>query len=310
MPRALSIRSLSVVLLAVAACGGGAAAPPPEPGPGQIAVKIGEVSGLKVPESARYDARRDVWYISNINGVPSDKDGNGFITRVSGDLTTVDTLWVSSATAGVTLHAPKGMALAGDTLWVADIDVVRGFNVLDGSVVASIDVDGAVFLNDVAFGTDGALYITDTGIEITATGMTHPGPDRVFRIVGREVSEALRFDGAPGPNGIAVDAERGRMLIVPFASNTVYAWTPGDSVADSIASGPGGFDGVVVLADGRALVSSWADSTVHVLDGGALSPMITGLPTPADLGVDTMRGHVAIPLFELGRVEFWTIPLR
>jgi sugar lactone lactonase YvrE len=298
------------LLLALAACGGAADAPPAEPGPGQVASKVAEVGGMRVPESARYDARRDVWYISNINGVPSDKDGNGFIARVPGDLASVDTLWVAGGVNGVELNAPKGMALAGDTLWVADIDVVRGFNVLDGSLVAIIPVPGAVFLNDVAYGTDGALYITDTGIEITASGMSHPGPDRVFRISGREVSEALRFEGAPGPNGIAVDAERGRMLIVPFASTTIYAWTPGEPTADSIASGPGGYDGVMVLADGRAVISSWADSTVHVLDGGVLAPMVTGVPSPADLGVDTMRGYLAIPLFESGRVEFWTIPLR
>mgnify|MGYP002788646882 CR=1 FL=1 len=308
--RARSISAvLALPLLALVACGRGDA-PVPEVPEGRIAVKVGEVGGLSEPESARYDSRRDVWYVSNIAGGPSDADGRGYITRISGDLETVDTMWVASGVDGVMLDAPKGMALVGDTLWVTDIRAIRGINVLDGSPVASVDIPGAVSLNDITYGTDGSLYITDTGIEFTATGMSHPGPDRVFRVTGREVAEVLRFADAPAPNGIAVDADRGNLVIVPLASPTIYRWTIGDSVADSVATGPGGYDGVMVLGDGRVLISSWADSTVHVLDGTVLSPMITGVPSPADLGVDTMRGHVAIPLLELGRVEFWTIPLR
>jgi hypothetical protein len=29
------------------------------------------------------------------------------------------------------------------------------------------------------------------------------------------------------------------------------------------------------------------------------------VPAPADIGVDAKTGIVAVPLFELGRVEFW-----
>jgi hypothetical protein len=299
----------AAVILSVAACGGGADTPVPAVSPVAPA-KVGEVGGLKVPESARYDALRDVWYISNINGVPSDKDGNGFITRVSGDLTTVDTMFIASGVNGVVLNAPKGMALIGDTLWVADIDALRGFNVVTGAVVASVDVPGAVFLNDPVLGGDGAIYITDTGIQITATGMTHPGPDRIFKVVGRTVSTALTFEALIGPNGLAMDDANGRLVMVPFGSPTIFAFAPGATTADSIAAGPGGYDGVAVLGDGRILISSWTDSTVHVLDNATLTPFVKGLPSPADLGVDTMRGQFAVPLFDAGRVEFWSIPAR
>lgn len=302
--------TVSLLILAVAAaCGGAGDTPTPEVSP-VAPVKVGEVGGLNVPESARYDATRDVWYISNINGVPSDKDGNGYITRVSGDLKTVDTMFIASGVNGAVLNAPKGMALVGDTLWVADIDAVRGFNVVTGAVVASVEVPGAVFLNDLVLGSDGAVYITDTGIQITAAGMTHPGPDRIFKLVGRAVSTAITFDALIGPNGLAMDDANGRILMVPFGSPTIYAFAPGATTADSIAAGPGGYDGVVVLGDGRALISSWTDSTVHVLDGATLSPFVKGVPSPADLGVDTLRGQLAVPLFESGRVEFWSIPAR
>lgn len=269
--------------------------------------KVGEVTGLATPESAIFDARRGVWYISNINGVPNDADNNGFITRVSADLATVDTMFIAGGANGVTLDAPKGMALVGDTLWVADITNLRAFNVTTGAQVASVAVDGAVFLNDMVLGAQGTLYISDTGIRFGADGMTHPGPDRLFQLAGGTVTEALRFEGAPGPNGLLFDESVGRLLIVPFASTTIFEWTPGSAVADSIASGPGSYDGAVRLADGRVLVTSWADSTVHVLENGVLTPLVGGLPAPADLGVDEQSAIIAVPLFELGRVEFWNV---
>jgi hypothetical protein len=46
---------------------------------------------------------------------------------------------------------------------------------------------------------------------------------------------------------------------------------------------------------------------VHVLANGALTPFIKGVPAPADIGVDTQRGHVAVPIFEQNRVEFWKV---
>jgi hypothetical protein len=189
---------------------------------------------------------------------------------------------------------------------VADINAVRGFNVVTGMEVAVINVEGAVFLNDIAAGPDGSLYISDTGIRFGASGMTHPGPDRIFKLAGRTISEALRFDSAPGPNGLLFGSD-GRLIIVPFAASTVYAWTVGSPTADSIASGPGGYDGIAQLADGRILVTSWADSTVNVLANGSLTPFISGVPSPAAIGVDTKRGHVAVPIFEQNRVEFWKV---
>src|SRR5690349_10166824 len=133
---------------------------------------VATVQGFKTPESVKYDPELDVWFVSNINGVPSDKDNNGFIARVNAETGQVDSMmFVAGGRGGVTLNAPKGMALQGDTLWVADVDALRGFNRRTGAHVASINLPGASFANDVVAAADGSLYVTDTGIRITATGM-------------------------------------------------------------------------------------------------------------------------------------------
>ena len=267
---------------------------------------------LKTPESVLFDAADDVFFVSSINGSPGAKDNNGFISRIRAEGGEIDSLmFIAGGRAGVTLNAPKGLAITGDTLWVTDIDVVRAFDKKTGRPIASYPVRGAVFLNDIAAGPDGALYITDTGIQISDTGMTHPGPDRIFKLTrSGEVSTALQFRPLIGPNGIAWDDANQRFILVAFAGNDIMGWKPGDSTTTTIATGKGQFDGVERLSDGRILLSTWADSSIYVLDGSALVRAVPGVASPADIGVDTKRNRVAVPLFQGNRVELFTIPAK
>ena len=274
------------------------------------AQKLGETTGFETPESAKYDAELDVFYVSNFNGNPSNKDNNGWIARVRADSTGVMTRLVEGGKNGVTLNAPKGMALKGDTLFVADIDAVRMFNRRTGAPIGSITVSGATFLNDIAAGPDG-IYVTDTGIRFDAQGqVSHPAnSDRVYKIAGSRVTEAFTGDTLGRPNGIAWDEAGKRFIIVPFGGNSLLAWTPGSTTHTVLASGPGQYDGVEVLANGNLLVSSWADSTVYVVHGGThMVAAIRNVSAPADIGVDTKRNVVAIPRFTDNKVEYHRVP--
>lgn len=264
---------------------------------------------MKTPESVRYDAAQDLWFVSNINGNPSQKDGNGFIVRLTADGAAMDsTPFIEGGKKGVKLNAPKGMALVGDTLWVADIDAVRAFNAKTGVPIVSVDIKGSTFLNDVAAGPDGSICITDTGVRFDEKGqMTHPGPDRVVQLIGRQYKAVVSFEHAPGPNGIVWDAANGRFLINAFASTAFFAWKPGMANADSVGFGAGAGDGLELMADGRALYTSWADSSLSVFANGTSTTLLKGLPSPADIGYDAKRNRVAVPLFNDGKVVFLTI---
>jgi sugar lactone lactonase YvrE len=266
------------------------------------------VEGFQGPESIKYDPDLDVWYVSNINGSPFDRDGNGYISRLKGDGTVDSLKFIVGGANGVKLDGPKGLALQGDTLWVADIVNVRGFNRKTGAMVASIAVKGAKFLNDVAVGEDG-LYVTDTGAEGSASGINHVGPDRVYRIDAKHaVSVAIQNDSLGGPNGITWDAAGRRFVVVPFMGKTVVAWTPGSKTLTPLGATKGMADGVELLDGDRVLFTSWADSSLDVLDHGTVTPVSTDLPSPADIGVDTKRNRVAVPLLMENRVEFRTLP--
>ena len=271
----------------------------------------GATDSMKTPESVRYDADLDAYFVSNINGNPSVKDGNGFIAQVDAGNTSSVKMLVQGGKNGATLNAPKGMAVVGDTLWVADIDAVRAFNKRTGAAIVNLDLRPmkATFLNDVVAGPNGVIYITDTGVKFDAKGATtHPGQDQIFKVVGRKVSVAIKSDSAlKSPNGIAWDGANGRFVLGPFADKAVSGWKDGDSTVTPIATGPGAYDGIEVLSDGRILVSSWADSSVNVIANGAFRKVVANVDGPADIGVDTKRNVLAVPRFTAGRIEYFTI---
>ena len=78
------------------------------------------------PESAYYDAASNAVFVSSINGQILEKDGNGYISRLTPDGKIVSAKWVTG------LNAPKGLRSVRGTLWVADIDEVVGVDIASG----------------------------------------------------------------------------------------------------------------------------------------------------------------------------------
>jgi sugar lactone lactonase YvrE len=301
---------LALAAALLAACGGrdareGAGNPDTTPAAvdsGPAAAIALSVDSLEAPEAARFDAELGVYFVANINGTPLAKDGNGYISRLTRDGKVDSLKFIAGGRGGAVLNAPKGMAINGDTLWVADIDAARAFDKRSGKPLASVSLAGARFLNDAVVGPDGAIYMTDSG------GDNAPGTHRVFRIENRKPTVALTFAGEPGPNGIAWDSAGSRFVIVSFGAKSIFQWAPGDSVPTVITEGPGMMDGVEPLGDGRLLITSWADSSLFVLEADRVTRLLNGLPGPADIGLDRERNRVAVPLLTENRLEFVDLP--
>jgi sugar lactone lactonase YvrE len=274
---------------------------------------VGNITGFQDPESVRYDPEQDVFFVSNMTGNGSDKDGNGYITRVATTSPYGASLFAVGGKDGVTLNAPKGMTIHGDTLWVCDIDVLRGFERHSGKPIATIDFapQHAVLLNDVAVGADGTLRVTDTGILMTLQGVIHTGPDRIFEVgPGGAVREVANSLDLRQPNGVTWDASAKRWVVVsfdPFAGEVATMDASGSARRVIHQSKSGNFDGVEAMPGGAILYTSWADSSVHVLRGADDRQLVREVPEPADIGVDTRRWRLAIPLSTLGRVQLWAL---
>jgi hypothetical protein len=81
--------------------------------------KLWGSSGFRNPESAVYDGTAGAIYVSNVDGEPTQKDGNGFISKPGPDGTIVALERVKG------LDSPTGLALAGGILHAADGKATR-----------------------------------------------------------------------------------------------------------------------------------------------------------------------------------------
>jgi hypothetical protein len=143
------------------------------------------------PESAYYDAGSNAVFVSSINGQILEKDGNGYISRLTPDGKVVSAKWVTG------LNGPKGLRSVGGTLWVADIDEVVGIDIATARITSRVKVEGAQFLNDLAAAPDGTLYVADSSL--SRIYMVKDGRFSIF-VEGADVVEQ--------PNGLLVDGSR------------------------------------------------------------------------------------------------------
>ena len=143
------------------------------------------------PESAYYHAGSNSIFVSSINGQILEKDGNGYISRLSPDGKVVSAKWVTG------LNAPKGIRSLGGTLWVTDIDEVVSIDIATARVTAHVKVDGALFLNDLATAPDGTVYASDSNLA------------RIYAV--KDGKSSVFVEGADQvdvPNGLLVDGTR------------------------------------------------------------------------------------------------------
>ncbi len=277
-------------LAALTACGA-----PAERAPEKLPELIAGV-GLAHPESVLYDSAADQYLVSNIHGDPLAKDGNGFISRIKPTGQVVALKWIDGTAPNVSLNAPKGMAIVGDTLFVADIDAVRRFDRHSGAPLGAVDIPQATYLNDVAAGPDGTVYVTDTGLKAGRNGTMDSGTDAVYRLTAHGAQAIVTGPNLGRPNGIAVGPEG--LTVVTFGSGSIYRIDPATGErTDLPIPDQGQLDGVVRLADGTLLISSWQAQAVYRLSPeGRFTVAVDSVTSPADIGYDTTRGILLIPL--------------
>jgi sugar lactone lactonase YvrE len=278
------------------ACGGEQAAPAP------AGIEVADV-GFATPESVLADTIADVYLVSNVNGSPLEKDDNGFISRVTPEGQVENLKWIDGAAPNVTLNAPKGTAIRGDTLYVADIDCVRRFHRTSGEPAGEMCIQGATFLNDIAVGPDGVIYVSDSGFQAGEGGFAPSGSDAIYRFASPDSAARPFLKNAElgAPNGIAVAPRQ--VVVVTFGSGELFQVSADGSKIPVLPASDRQLDGVVFTSNGGMLFSSWGDSAVYrVTPTGASSRMITGLAAPADIGYDPRRNRVLIPLFNDNKV--------
>jgi hypothetical protein len=261
------------------------------------------------PESAYFHAASNSVFVSSINGQILEKDGNGFISRLSPDGKVVSAKWVAG------LNAPKGLRSVGNTLWVADIDEVVGIDIGSGTITSRVKVDGATFLNDLAAAPDGTIYTSDsTGLRIYAT---KDGTSSVF-VEGGDVVEqpnGLLVDGTrlilgtigPAPTPGAAPAGRGQGA--PRPSGHLYAFDLKTKQRTQLTSEPvGGIDGIEPDGSGGVLVTDvLGQRLLHVAKSGQVRVLAKFSAGGADFGYIGARRMAVVPFLFENRVAAYDL---
>src|SRR5262249_14586939 len=146
--------------------------------------------GINTPESVYVDTDSGFIFVSNINGMPDQRDGNGYISKLSADGKMITAQWVTG------FNAPKGLRSYKGTLWTADLDEVIGIDIASGKISSRTKLDGAKFLNDVACGADGTVYVSDTVAS------------RIYAVKDGKGSVFAEGDDIEYPNGLLVEGDK------------------------------------------------------------------------------------------------------
>jgi len=157
---------------------------------------------LKNPESVAYSPKLNVLFVSNVNGKPTEKDQNGFISKVSpANGSIIELNWVTG------LNAPKGIALSNNNnkLFVSDLTDLVEIDINTGKIIKRFNAPGSAFLNDVVSDKQGNIYVSDT---ITNT---------IYKLDGNNITSTLQpwLQNAQlnGPNGLHVDESKNKLIV-------------------------------------------------------------------------------------------------
>lgn len=259
--------------------------------------------GFRAPDSVLHDAASDVYLVSNMGGSPFGDGQAGFISRVRPDGSVDSLTWIDGSTEGVELRAPKGMAIVGDTLYVADIGGIHRFDRKTGAALGAIAIPEASFLADLAVSPDQVLYASDSGLgrnfKPTETDAVYridlDGPDGTARVLVKDVALAQPRGLVAGKEAVfVVDWTEGNLHRIGLdGSHSVIATLPVNQL-----------DGLVRDARGAFLVSSWAGLAVYRVTGdGQVRAVVSALQAPAGIGYDRTRHRLLVPLAHDDKLE-------
>ncbi len=250
-----------------------------------------KITGLKSPESV-VQGKDGSLYISEI--VEFGKNGDGQISKVDkkGNVTVL----------AKGLDDPKGLAMIGDKLYVADINRIIEVN-KDGTwqvYGAQMAFPGTpVFLNDLEADKLGNLYVSDSG-DLKSGGVIYKiakGGAPITVVADSKNPDIL------APNGLLFEG-RNNLLSVDFESGILYRVNLSTGATTKIAEGFGGGDGLVKTKTGKIIISDWKTGKIYELVGGKARLIKDGYKASADMAITNDGKYLMVPDMKAGELDF------
>ena len=232
---------------------------------------------------------------------------NGFGQDGDGQITVIENGHASILVKG--LDDPKGLAIIGQSLYVADNKRVLKVD-LTGAKQAQVQVFAAatafpempLFLNDLEPDLAGNLYVSDSGDLKGAGGAIYKiNPQGKVTLVINSQQDARIL----APNGLLMDDSGDVLMEVDFASGILYSYNMKTKVLNDVAQGFGGGDGLVHHSNGSMFISDWKNGKVFKINlAGEVNEIKSGYQSAADIALTKDEKTLMVPDMKAGELDF------
>jgi sugar lactone lactonase YvrE len=210
---------------------------------------------LKTPESVLYEPTENVLFASIIDGKSDEKDGQGFVSKVSPvNGTIIELNWITG------LNAPKGMAVSDDSskLYVSDITDLVEIDIANGQITNRYNAPGITFLNDVASDKQGNIYVSDTGSNsIYKLEISKTSPLQIW----------LQTPELNSPNGLYVDNSTNKLVVASLGGSLSLVDLENKTIIKGTQVPGGSLDGIEGdTGENLYYVTDWAAGKVYAVN--------------------------------------------
>jgi sugar lactone lactonase YvrE len=240
---------------------------------------------VAVPESVLADMKKNILYVSLIDGGAWEADGKGGVGKLTADGKKYDSTWITG------LNAPKGMGLFSNRLYVADISDVIVIDIDKGKVEKKITIDSAKGLNDITVSDKGTVYVSDS-----RTG-------KVWRIDNDKPS--LYLENINGVNGLKVIGDE-----LYIGGGKAFLKADKNKKLTTIANLPQGIDGIEPIGNGDFILTAWAGYIFYVAANGTVETLLETYQdkkNTADIGFDPKTKTVFVPTFNAKNIVAYSL---
>ncbi len=256
------------------------------------------IEGFSSPESVIIKGENV--YVSNV-GIklePSTKDADGFISKLDKSGKIKQLHFIKG------LNAPKGMGIVNNTLYIADVDSLKGFNLSNRKEVFSLRFKETKFLNDITIKDNKTLFVSSSDKDVIYEVNLEIGTYK--KLVDFNVANGLYYD-----DGILYASQLGSSSKSMFdAKGRVYKIDlKNDNKLTLLSQYEGILDGVQKVGN-KIYVSDWVNfknsGIVRIIDLKTKEESVLGassLSGAADFIIDEESNKLYIPQMIAGKLS-------
>jgi hypothetical protein len=244
------------------------------------------ITEFQTPESAIYNPEHEIIYVSNIGPKRDLKNGDGFISLLNTDGKIENLFWVKG------LNDPKGIAISGNNLYVADIDEVLLISFESGKIEKRYTFPNAKFLNDITASRNGKIFISDMN------------DHRIYMIEQANIISWKNESALVNVNGLF--ASNGMLYA---GNNSIWEIDINSGEMKEIVTNTGGIDGLIKIDDSTFIYSNWIGKIFISKNGETVQLLDTSKSNinTADISYSKELNILFVPTFSGNTVDAYKI---